>query len=253
MTNYLNKPIKILNVSKQCHDGPVRMGDLTFMLYRLEHERRNCLSHYLKFYLPDENICINESWGTVKADHRLHYKWWLEQRTDYFSKIPGQEECPVQLSWWGMLPVLMDLVKINNPEPMKKKIAVFPLIDAHYNEQRNWPRRVFDDILREYSQYEDYERVICCANKIESINPYNFTFSTDFHANLQHLLECEIYVGGDTGFSILSGALDKPGRKLQYYYAEGYHGSWTSDNTLPLTSQRTPIYYQRLTTDSWDY
>jgi hypothetical protein len=253
MTNYLNKPIKVLNVPKRCHDGPVRMGDLTFMLYRLEYERRKCSTHYLKFHLPDENIYIDEYWGTVKADHRLHYKWWLEQRTDYFSNTLGKEDCSVQLSWWGMLPTLKDLVKINNPEPMKKKIAVFPLIDAKYNQERNWPRRVLDDILRAYSQYEDYERVICCANKIESIDPYNFTFSTDFHANLQHLLECKIFVGGDTGFTILAGALDKPERKLQYYYAEGYHGGWTSDNSLPLTSQGTPIYYKRLATDIWDY
>ena len=252
-SNHLNKPIKILNITRT-HAGPLRMGDLTFVLYRLEDERRKHPTHYLKFYLPDEIVYVDESWGTVKADYRLNYKWWLEERTDYFSKTPGEEDLPIEsLSVWGMQTILKDLVKIPNPETMKKKIAIFPLVDARYDLERNWSRRVLDDILSEYSQYEDYERIICCANKIESINPHNFTFSTDFHANLQHLLECEIFVGGATGFTILAGALDKPERKMQYYYAEGNHGGWESILALPFTSQGTPIFYQRLTTDSWDY
>jgi len=250
---HLNKPIKILNLN-HTHVGNLRMGDLVYVLYRLEDERRKHPTHYLKFHLPDEILALRESWGTVTSEFRLHFKWWLEERTDYFSKTPGEEDCPnTALAVWGMQPILNDLVKIHNPEPMKKKIAIFPLIDATYDIERNWPRRVLDDILREYSQYEDYERVICCANKIDSIDPYNFTFSTDFHANLQHLLECEIFVGGSTGFTALAGALDKPERKMQYYYAEGKHGWWDSTVALPFTSQGTPIFYQRLPTDSWDY
>jgi hypothetical protein len=246
-------PVKVWNVPKRCHDGPVRMGDLTFLLYRLEYERRRCTTHHLKFYIPDENIFTHEFWGSVSGDFRLHYKHWLEQRTDYFSAVPGDEDCPVVLSWWGMLRDLKDLVAISNPEPIKPKICIFPLVDAKYNQERNWPRRVLDDILREYSQYEEYERIICCANELKTINAYNFTFSTDFGTNLQHLLECEIFVGGDTGFTHLAGALDKPKRIMKYYYAEGYHGGWTSDNSLPLTSRGTPIFYKRFETDTWNY
>ena len=248
-----DRPIKILNITST-NAGPLRMGDLTFMLYRFEYERRNNPTHYLKYHLPDNLVCVNESWGKVTADFRLHYKWWLEERTDYLSKTPGQESCPIEgLSAWSLLPVLKNLVNIDNPEPMKKKIAVFPLIDARYDQERNWPRRVLDDILKEYSQYEGYERVICCAHQLESINTYNFTLSTNFHDNLQHLLECEIFVGGATGFSVLAGALNNSERKLQYYYAEGYHGGWLSTATLPATDRGTPIFYQRLPTDRWDY
>ena len=246
-------PIKVWNVPKRCHDGPVRMGDLTFLLYRLEYERRRCTTHHLKFYIPDENIFTHEHWGNVNGDFRLLYKHWLEQRTDYFSAVPGEEDCPVVLSWWGMLRDLKDLVAIKNPEPLQRKIVIFPVVDAKYDQERNWPNRVFDDILREYSQYQDYERVICCAHDLPTMHLYNFTISKDFHANLQHILECEIFVGGASGFTILAGALDRPERRMEFYYAEGYHGGWTSDNSLPLTSRGRPVFYQRLVTDTWNY
>jgi len=246
-------PTKIINIPKSAHDGPVRMGDLTFMLFKLHWEREQCKDYYLRFHLPDSNIELNESWGAVSADFRIKYKHWLESRLEILSTEPGTEDYHGVLHWWSHRESYENRISIPNPEPVKNKIVIFPLIDARYNQERNWPIRVFQEILNEYRSYEGYERVICSANTFRNINTEGYTISTDFMDNLNHLLESNIYVGGDTGFTHLAAALDKPERLLKYYYAEGHHGGWPSDYTRPYATKGQLLFFKRFDTDTWNY
>jgi len=108
---------------------------------------------------------------------------------------------------------------IPNETPMKKKICVFPVLDAPYNTYRNWPTEVFQKILDQYSseEYDEYERLVCIKSLPQNINLGKFTCSTDFMENIQNILECEIFIGGDTGTSHFAWALERGPKELIYY------------------------------------
>ena len=69
----------------------------------------------------------------------------------------------------------------------------------------------------------------------ENISINGFKISNDFKDNLQHLADCEYYIGGDTGTSHLASAMNNNlNKKLIFYYCYGYHGGWVSSFTAPF-------------------
>jgi ADP-heptose:LPS heptosyltransferase len=48
------------------------------------------------------------------------------------------------------------------------------------------------------------------------MNLKDFEISNDFMTNVEHILSCEIYVGGDTGMSHFASVLNN-GPKISYY------------------------------------
>jgi ADP-heptose:LPS heptosyltransferase len=113
-----------------------------------------------------------------------------------------------------------DLVKIPNDAPMEKKITIFPLFDAPYNQWRNWPENVYKQIIQKFSteEYKDYEKIICKKGEpTERCSFEGWRYSTNFVQNYYHITTTEIFVGGDTGSSHFAWALDRGPKELLYY------------------------------------
>ena len=129
--------------------------------------------------------------------------------------------------------------------------CIFPLIDAEYNYERNWTNKLLQKIIDGFTdeKYNGYEKIICIKNELDkSINVFDFIISNDFETNLNHLLECEYFVGGDTGTSHFVGALNNDKQKLTFYYNNGNHGSWESNFTKPFYSNKPNVkmeYYNK--------
>lgn len=201
----------IIDIIPGTFGGPMRNGDLVGVCNVVE---------YLRQMKNDNNIKFNLKPGSVNsAQYCVDFHHFLLENTDYLTTQPGEKT----LSWrnvnlWDFRDICGDLVKIPNNRQQKKKIVVFPLFDASYNTYRNWPKELFDKILKEYEieQYKDYEKIICSKDNVEVDGWKN---STDFMANVYHIMDAEIFIGGDTGTSHFAGALESGPKQLIYYYS----------------------------------
>lgn len=200
----------IINIERGVFGGPCRNGDLIGVINVIQHLRKQRPG--TTFYMAPDSI--------DGADYCQKFYTFLVQNTDFFSLEPGQQT----LAWknvnlWDFRDIIGDSVSISNDVPMKKKICVFPVLDAPYNTYRNWPLSVFQEILDKYSaeQYDEYERVVCIKDLPQSINLGKFKYNTDFMENIHNILDCEIFIGGDTGTSHFAWALDRGPAELIYY------------------------------------
>jgi hypothetical protein len=190
--------------------GTIRNGDLIAICNVVEHLRKINNNPKIRFHMKPGSIS-NEKY--VQDFHSF-----LIAITDYFSAFEGTESLPWRkVNVWDFRDISGDLVKIPNVLPMQKKIVIFPLFDAPYNQWRNWPRELLKNLIEKYSteEYKDYIKIICSREPAyygeEWIN------STDFMANIQHIMEAEIFIGGDTGTTHFAFALDKGPKELLYY------------------------------------
>jgi len=65
-------------------------------------------------------------------------------------------------------------------------------------------------------QYEEYEKILCMANNY-NIDQKGFVCDTDYIRNIEHIIDCSHFVGGDTGTSHFASVLDDD-KKINYYY-----------------------------------
>ena len=227
--NYRNKEV-IINITGHDFGGLLKMGDLIGVLNVLAYMRFVNDNPNIKFHIPDTSLQGREY---VKI-----FRDVVAKHCDYISDIPGRDNFEGFTELWGFRESNGHYVKINKNLPdLKKKICIFPLVDAEYNGERNWSNELIQDIIDQFStdNFSEYEKLICIKSPLdESINLRQFTTSTDFETNLNHLLECEYFVGGDTGTSHLVGALDNDKQNLLFYYNYGDHGSWLSSFTAPF-------------------
>jgi hypothetical protein len=200
----------IIDVGVGVFGGPLRNGDMIGVINVIQHLRKTRPG--TKFYMKAGSI--------NSADYCVKFFEYLMKTTDFFSPTPGNQD----LMWrnvnlWDFRDMIGDNVSIKNDTPMKKKICVFPVLDAPYNTYRNWPTEVFQNILDNYSsqEYDEYERIICIKDIPQNINPQKFSYSTDFMENIYHILDCEIFVGGDTGTSHFAWSLDRGPKELIYH------------------------------------
>ena len=138
--------------------------------------------------------------------------------TDYFSAFEGTESLPWRkVNVWDFRDISGDLVKIPNFLPMQKKIVIFPLFDAPYNTWRNWPKNLLPHLIEKYNaeEYKNYTKIIC--TKEPAYFGEEWVNSTNFMDNIRHIMEAEIFVGGDTGTTHFAFALDRPPKDLLYY------------------------------------
>lgn len=238
----------IYNLNENNIDSYLRMGDILAILKRLHYDRSYYNLTDATWYISD-SLLVDEKGQFVQ--YRKDLIEWLHYNTDYLSLEPGLVDYPHQicitdmLFWWGFS-VAPGLLKINNFQAMKQKICIFPLLTAIYNIERNWSMSLYQSIIDSYStdMFQGYEKIICIEHDHPTgIDLKDFTISKDFNSNLNHLLDCEYYIGGDTGFSHLAGALNKPERKKFYYFCRGHHGMWPSYMTVPSNGNGTVIYY----------
>jgi hypothetical protein len=193
--------------------GTVRNGDMIAVANVLEHIRKINNDPMIQFHLKTGNVSSDTHCQTF-------YEIMLKM-TNYFSSEPGEQSLPwKKVNVWDFRDISGDLVKIPNNAPMEKKIAVFPLFDATYNQWRNWPKDVYEQIIAKYStkEYEDYEKVICKKGAPTESCPFEgWRYSTNFVQNYYHITTAEVFVGGDTGSSHFAWALDKGPKDLIYY------------------------------------
>jgi ADP-heptose:LPS heptosyltransferase len=163
--------------------------------------------------------------GTVIPDEYCQqFFQFLCKQTDCFSLVPGKQELPWKnVNLWDYRDICGDVVKIYNDKEMKKKIVVFPIYDALYHVYRNWPMELFHKVLAHCSaQYPDHEKIVCVKDIPDpraGINLHDFKLSTDFMTNIKHIMDAEIFIGGDTGVSHFAAALDRGPKELVYYYS----------------------------------
>jgi hypothetical protein len=143
------------------------------------------------------------------------------KNTDYFSEEIGQQD----LTWrkvnlWDLRDMIGDSVVITNNKVTEKKIVVCPIFDAPYNTYRNWPKEVFESVIKKYStdEYKEYDKLICVDNRFSDFFKFDgWKISTDFEQNLNHIMTAETFIGGDTGTSHFAWALDRGPKNLLYY------------------------------------
>ncbi|NBP55622.1 hypothetical protein EBU71_03600 [bacterium] len=193
--------------------GTIRNGDMIGVANVLEHIRKTNNNPLIQFHLKPGNVSSDTHCQTF-------YEIMLKM-TNYFSTEPGDQSLPWRkVNIWDFRDISGDLVKIPNSAPMEKKIAVFPLFDAPYNQWRNWPKQVFEQIIEKFSseEYKDYEKIICQKGHFSESCPYSgWRYSTNFVQNYYHITTAEIFVGGDTGSSHFAWALDRGPKELLYY------------------------------------
>jgi hypothetical protein len=202
---------KIINIPLGAFGGPLRAGDMIAVCNVIEHFRRE---------VPDLKFHIFQDAMQDSEHCKLLYQFLLHN-TDYFSEEVGDE----LMSWkdmnaWDLRGIYGDLVKIPNKLTQQKKIVIIPVFDAMYNTYRNWPTKLMDVVLQNYSteQFSDYEKIICHSNTI-SVQAEGWKSSTDYNENLNHVMTSEIYVGGDTGMSHFVGALENGPSQIAYLYS----------------------------------
>lgn len=189
--------------------GAVRNGDLVAVANVIEHLRKTNNNPNIQFHMKP---------GSISDEKYVQdFHTFLIGMTDYFSSFEGTESLPWRkVNVWDFRDICGDLVKIPNSLETKKKIVIFPLMDAKYNQWRNWPGDVMQKILDRFNkpEYELYEKIIC--HKFD-LNIDGWTSSEDFLKNITHIMEAEIFVGGDTGTTHFAFALDKGPKDLLYY------------------------------------
>jgi hypothetical protein len=235
----------VININAYNFGGLLKMGDLIAVLNIIEHIRIANNNQNIKFYIPDTAL--------QNRKYVKQFKEFVSNHCDYISNDVGNYEYDGKdIEIWGVGKINGHVININKNLPeLKKKICIFPLIDAEYNYERNWTNELLQRIIDEYTNpnYNTYEKIICIKNKIDkSINVYDFLVSNNFETNLNHLLECEYFVGGDTGTSHFVGALNNNEQKLTFYYNNGNHGIWESSFTTPFYSNKPNvkiIYYNK--------
>ena len=203
----------IYNIEPGTFGGPMRMGDLLGVCNVVAYLRKVKDDNSIRFFLQPGSISSEE--------HVQFFHSFLIAITDYFSAFSGTES----LAWrrvnvWDFRDISGDLLTIHNFKDKKKKIVIWPVFDATYNQYRNWPDAVYHQILNSFNsiEFDGYEKVLCVSPDT-MITATGWQISTDYETNLNHIKECEIFVGGDTGTSHLAGSLDRGPKELIYYYS----------------------------------
>lgn len=229
--------MNIFNVREHTFGGKLRKGDVIGVLNIVEHFRITRKDPTIQFHIPTEShMCEPE------------FLDWLYENTNYLSRQAGVQELPYNhLNIWGYrippsgisVPNVVnagEFLKIRNEEPMKNKICVFPIFDAVYHTFRMWSADLLNSVLLEFSgpDFSNYEKYICVKQFPVNMNLHGFTVSTDLVANIQHILTCSHYVGGETGLTLFASVLDNPKRKLKYLYSNRTHQNPPHYNTYPF-------------------
>jgi len=208
--------MKIINVTPTNFGGKFRCGDVLGACNVLEALRVTENNQLIKFYVPDESI--------FPSDYVLKFKNFVQKHTDYFSDVPGEHQLDVNnLNIWDYRSNIPDRVKVDNSAYIKeKKICIFPLFDAAYNFYRNWDIILLTGLIDYYSEnFSDYRLIICASlnikHIIDTVDLKSFEISYDYDENLNHVMTCEYYIGGDTGMTHLAGALTNPSKNIYYY------------------------------------
>ena len=200
----------VLNIHKDCFGNCIRNGDLIAVGNVVEHLRKINNQPHIRFHMMPDAIS--------SEDYCQKFFVFLKEQTDWFSEHQSQDNLQWErINLWDFRDISGDLVKIKNDKPMQKKIVIFPLFDAPYNVYRNWPRTLLQHLIEKYNteEYKDYTKIIC--SKDATYYGEEWINSTDFMENIYHIMNAEIFVGGDTGTTHFAFALDRGPKDMLYY------------------------------------
>ena len=203
----------IVNITDRNFGGRIRNGDILGVLNLIQHLRNVNNNQEIKAHLPDNAI--------LDGDVGIKFRNWLISNTDFMTSEQGDINLEYEnLNVWDYRALAGDILVLPNPQPMEKKICIFPIFDGPYNNYRNWPVELLQDLIDKFadSKYHKYEKVICIKDPI-SIDLKGFVFSTGYIDNINHIATCEYFIGGETGTSLLASVLNNDKRKLYYYYS----------------------------------
>lgn len=203
----------IVNISDKNFGGRIRNGDILGALNLIQHLRDVNDNQEIKAYLPDSAI--------LDGNAGFKFRDWLIENSNYLTSEPGDVNLDYEnLNVWDYRALAGDIIRIDNPQPMQKKICIFPLFDGPYNNYRNWPVELLQELIDSFTkeQYNSYQKLICIKD-IVSIDLKGFEYSTGFIENVNHIATCEYFIGGETGTSLLASVLENKNRKLLYYYS----------------------------------
>lgn len=205
----------IYNIAQGTFGNVLRMGDIVALANVVAHFRQLQDSEHIKFFL-DKN-----------AIHAIPYCYefynWMISNTDYFSTVPGENYLPWRrVNLWDYRDISGDLVQIKNTHETEKKIVVCPLFDAPYNTYRNWPETVFNSIIAQCNEkYAGLEKILCVGPNIQINNIPGWKISTDLNETLTHIMQSQVYIGGDTGLSHFAGALARGPEPIYWTSSRG--------------------------------
>jgi hypothetical protein len=203
----------IYNIRKGVFGNCIRNGDLIAVANVVEHLRK-VNDDKIRFWIDPAALS--------QEKYVQNFHTWMIGMTDYFSAFEGNQDLPWKnVNLWDFRDIIGDLVKIPNNNKADFKIVVCPVLDAPYNVYRNWPKPVFERILKicEQEYPANFERVICVSPNVDLIDydTSRWSVSTDFMTNIQHITNTQVFIGGDTGTSHFAWALDTGPKELIYY------------------------------------
>lgn len=206
----------VINITPQDFGGRIRSGDILGACNMLEDIRIKENDPTIKFYLPDESV--------FESNYVFTFREFLKTYTNYFSEVPGNHYLNLnRFNMWDFRSNIPDRTVVDNSTFEKTdKICIFPLFDASYNFHRNWDEKLINALVDHYTQsFPTYKVIICSSennkSRIELSNFQNVEISYDFVTNLNHIMDCKIFIGGDTGVSHLAGSLLNSPTNIYYY------------------------------------
>ncbi len=200
--------------------GNLRMGDLIACCNFLEYLRADHGISKLQMYIPDDAL--------FPQFHILKMRNWLETNTNYITTkpddlvdlrvLPGTDETYANMyNLWNIRQDVLvrrqnifdipDTVVLPNKVECKKKVVLCPLLDAPYNADRNWTLEYVHQAIEAWLWNDKEELILISKEPIQGLDLGPFTYSHDFETNLQHVMDCHTFIGGDTGFSHFASAL----------------------------------------------
>jgi hypothetical protein len=206
--------------------GNLRMGDLVAVCNLVEYMRK-------KEGFPTDLSVYIEHDALFPEKHVYQFHDWLCDNTDYISNYPGKQQWniefpsgtdqtyPNMVNLWNIRKDVKerkqnifdidDLVKFENPYYIYGCIVIAPLMDAPYNANRNWSLEMLQKLVARFStKGQFYKKVILSKQEIPGLDRMDFKYSHNFYDNLYFVQSCNVYIGGDTGFSHFCGAMDYP-------------------------------------------
>jgi len=203
----------IYNIRKGVFGNCIRNGDLIAVANVVEHLRK-VNDDKIRFWIDPAALS--------QEKYVQNFHTWMIGMTDYFSAFEGNQDLPWKnVNLWDFRDIIGDLVKIPNHQKPEFKIVVCPVLDAPYNTYRNWPKPVFEKILKicEQGYPNNFERVLCVSPNVDltDYDTSRWQVSTNFIENLHHIMNTQVFIGGDTGTSHFAWALDTGPKELIYY------------------------------------
>lgn len=231
---FFSSGARIINVPFGIFGGAMRAGDLIAAVNFLEYLRGIRNDRGIQFHIPDEAV--------MPRENCLLMRRFLLDYTDYLSEDLGENALLVVegtelerpggcYNLWNIRKDVrikrQDVFAIEDAVRLlglrkKSKIVIAPLVDAEYNFARNWSLERAQAIIDSYRNYPA-EKFVCASKQpIPNLDLGRFQYSHDYAENLRHIMECEKYVGGDTGLSHFAGAL-YPRPSCDFHYPiDGY-------------------------------